>query len=77
MDTDTLKDRIINGALSDIFQIPAVRTPAILTPANEEPDAAETTTSDDIRRHEITPAMQIPMQTRPSTPEKNKTYVSY
>lgn len=31
MDTDTLKDRIINGALSDIFKIP-VRTPALIEP---------------------------------------------
>ena len=32
MDTDTLKDRIINGALSDIFHIPVPRTPAVITP---------------------------------------------
>ena len=30
MDTDTLKDRIINGALSDIFHIPVARTPAMI-----------------------------------------------
>ena len=30
MDTDALKDRIINGALSDIFQIPMPRTPAVI-----------------------------------------------
>ena len=30
MDTDALKDRIINGALSDIFHIPMPRTPAVI-----------------------------------------------
>ena len=30
MDTDTLKDRIINGALSDIFHIPMPRTAAMI-----------------------------------------------
>ena len=30
MDTDTLKDRFINGALSDIFHIPVARTPATI-----------------------------------------------
>ncbi|MFZ6813871.1 hypothetical protein ACO0K3_05350 [Undibacterium sp. Rencai35W] len=44
MDTDTLKDRIINGALSDIFKIP-VRTPAIIAPAGE--DREETVASTD------------------------------
>ncbi|MFZ6641275.1 hypothetical protein ACO0LL_16110 [Undibacterium sp. TC4M20W] len=44
MDTDTLKDRIINGALSDIFQIPVPRTPAIIVPvvAPEAETVAET-----------------------------------
>lgn len=32
MDTDALKDRIINGALSDIFPTQAARTPAVLAP---------------------------------------------
>ena len=35
MDTDTLKDRIINGALSDIFQIPVARTPANIHPTSD------------------------------------------
>ena len=30
MDTDTLKDRIINGALADIFHIPVPRTAAVI-----------------------------------------------
>ena len=43
MDTDTLKDRIINGALSDIFHIPAPRTPAIIA---SETTATETATTE-------------------------------
>ncbi len=42
MDTDTLKDRIINGALADIFHVPVPRTAAAIaapapvpTPASE------------------------------------------
>src|SRR5450830_2127637 len=35
MDTDTLKDRIINGALSDIFHLPAPRTPAVIATATD------------------------------------------
>jgi hypothetical protein len=42
MDTDTLKDRIINGALSDIFQIPVPRTPAIITPVASQKTETET-----------------------------------
>ena len=41
MDTDALKDRIINGALSDIFHIPMPRTPATIEAsanASEEQD---------------------------------------
>jgi hypothetical protein len=43
MDTDTLKDRIINGALSDIFPAQIQRTPAVLAPlfdAEVESEAA-------------------------------------
>ncbi|MDO8311326.1 MAG: hypothetical protein Q7T25_05245 [Sideroxyarcus sp.] len=35
MDTDALKDRIINGALSDIFPHHVQRTPAVLVAADE------------------------------------------
>jgi hypothetical protein len=41
MDTDTLKDRIINGALSDIFHIPMPRTPAAIAPVVAEDDEQE------------------------------------
>lgn len=36
MDTDTLKDRIINGALSDIFHLPVPRTPAHIVAAEAQ-----------------------------------------
>ena len=39
MDTDALKDRIINGALSDIFHLPAVRTPAEIQASSVQEDA--------------------------------------
>ncbi len=39
MDTDALKDRIINGALSDIFHIPMPRTPAVIEA--EQTESAE------------------------------------
>ncbi|WP_394778094.1 hypothetical protein [Undibacterium sp.] len=32
MDTDALKDRIINGALADIFHVPVPRTAAVIVP---------------------------------------------
>lgn len=38
MDTDTLKDRIINGALSDIFQIPAPMTKSAASVDEEQTD---------------------------------------
>ncbi|WP_230404307.1 MULTISPECIES: hypothetical protein [Undibacterium] len=44
MDTDALKDRIINGALSDIFHIPMPRTPAVIEAerlAKEEAEKAQ------------------------------------
>ncbi len=44
MDTDALKDRIINGALSDIFHIPMPRTPAVIEAerlAQEEAEKAQ------------------------------------
>jgi len=47
MDTDTLKDRIINGALSDIFHLPAPRTPAVI--------AADTVGTVDTNDEEIAP----------------------
>jgi hypothetical protein len=40
MDTDTLKDRIINGALADIFHIPVPRTPAVIASSGEDEDNA-------------------------------------
>ncbi|MFZ6675678.1 hypothetical protein [Undibacterium sp. Xuan67W] len=47
MDTDTLKDRIINGALSDIFKIP-VRTPAIIAPATQDREDVVGDTDSDV-----------------------------
>ncbi len=43
MDTDTLKERIINGALSDIFPSHVVRTPAVITTEQEIVGDAEVT----------------------------------
>ena len=43
MDTDALKDRIINGALSDIFHIPMPRTPATLEASASEGEQEEVT----------------------------------
>ena len=40
MDTDALKDRIINGALSDIFPHHVKRTPAVLQSLSEPDEAA-------------------------------------
>ncbi len=40
MDTDTLKDRIINGALSDIFHLPVPRTPAQIVAAEAQLEPA-------------------------------------
>jgi len=37
MDTDTLKERIINGALSDIFPMHVVRSPASISAKIDEP----------------------------------------
>jgi len=48
MDTDTLKDRIINGALSDIFHIPAPRTPAVIVPVVETPAEVEAATETNV-----------------------------
>ncbi|WMW81424.1 hypothetical protein RF679_03865 [Undibacterium cyanobacteriorum] len=45
MDTDALKDRIINGALSDIFHITMPRTPATLEVSASEAEQEEVTTS--------------------------------
>lgn len=39
MDTDALKDRIINGALADIFHIPMPRTPAVIEAEQAESKA--------------------------------------
>jgi hypothetical protein len=44
MDTDTLKDRIINGALSDIFQLPVSRPAAELQSTQD--DVAEPSADD-------------------------------
>lgn len=41
MDTDALKDRIINGALSDIFHIPMPRTPAVIEAERIEAERIE------------------------------------
>ena len=46
MDTDTLKDRIINGALSDIFQLPVPRTPAVFDASEDDKDATDNAASD-------------------------------
>jgi hypothetical protein len=44
MDTDTLKERIINGALSDIFPAQVQRTPAVIAPLPETASESESDT---------------------------------
>jgi hypothetical protein len=54
MDTDTLKERIINGALSDIFPAQVQRTPASIAPLPESESASDTQAELEVEAANIT-----------------------
>lgn len=54
MDTDTLKERIINGALSDIFPAQVQRTPASIAPLPESKSESDTQAELEVEAANIT-----------------------